>query len=146
MRTIDEIDGLLKERGYRSTYSRRKIIEYFLESDGHSTPEMVYEAVNHEGISLPTVYRNLELLRDNGILSELSVSGERLYELRLYSSKEVHLHFKCSACGKLKEYVDSDVVMTLIRMKNDLEDRYADEISGLEIVMNGKCKDCVKNG
>ena len=135
MSKISAIEKLLKDKGYKSTYSRKEIIQCFLDSEKHLRPEDIYEKVRESGISLPTVYRNIEMLKENKIISELNAGGERFYELRMFSQKVLHLHYKCDTCNHLIEITDTDLVLDLINLKNKVEKRYDNTIDDIEIII-----------
>lgn len=62
-----------KTAGRRMTRQRQAIMEMLAKTDEHPTAEMVYEAVRKQlpEISLGTVYRNLQLLVEEGLAREI---------------------------------------------------------------------------
>ena len=51
-------------------------------------------------ISLGTVYRNLELMASQGIISRFDASsGQKRFD----PIAEQHCHFRCTACGKIED-------------------------------------------
>jgi Fur family transcriptional regulator, ferric uptake regulator len=141
---ITEIMNLIKARGYKFTRTREIIVRLFVETDRHLKPEEVYQLVKHQGISLPTVYRNIDVLTNMGIIKELSIHNERYYELYLFSQKKMHMHFKCSRCGLLKEYNDQHVFKEMILQRDYIEENYKDSVEDITIIMNGVCSQCLE--
>ncbi|MBN2259081.1 MAG: transcriptional repressor [Clostridiales bacterium] len=145
MDRLSDIENLLKEKNYKLTFSRREILKCFLVEENHMRAEDIYFIVKKEGISLPTVYRNIEVLKDNNIISEISINGDRFFELKAFSKKRVHFHFKCKNCKKIIEYYDIDLVVNLIDIKNEIEKRYNNNVDNIDIVFEGTCEDCGEN-
>ena len=137
-----EIEKILKDKNYKMTFSRREILKCFLEDEKHLRAEDIYFIVKKEGISLPTVYRNIEVMKQNDIISEISINGDRFFELKSFSRKRVHFHFKCKNCENIIEYFDTDLVVNLIDIKNELEKRHEVVIENIDIVFEGICKNC----
>lgn len=81
-------------------YSRQRELIYgaVKGSDAHPTAEMVYQWLKPEnpGLSLGTVYRNLTLLSQEGLLRRMPFPVER-YDART----EPHPHLRCEGCGRV---------------------------------------------
>lgn len=92
----------------------------------------------HPSIGLATVYRNLKLFRDMGIIKELQL-GEAHAHYELAREGE-HLHFLCRRCGRLIEF-ESDVPGDL---KEELEGRYSLKVEAMEIRLEGICRKCLE--
>ena len=61
----------------RMTHQRRIILNYLEKVDTHPTADDIYKEVRKElpKISLGTVYRNLEILSQNGMIKKLDQVG-----------------------------------------------------------------------
>lgn len=101
----------LRSRGKRYTPEREAILETVLDlkSDltpsSHFTPEDVAQALRRRGIrmSVVTVYRNLPVFCDAGILRRTCLSSrENLYEV--VRGHGGHDHIICIECGKVVEF------------------------------------------
>jgi Fe2+ or Zn2+ uptake regulation protein len=141
---ITEIMNLIKARGYKLTRTREIMVHLFVETDRHLKPEEVHQLVKHQGISLPTVYRNIDVLTRMGIIKEIPLHNERYYELYLFSQKKMHMHFRCSQCGLIKEYTDQQVFQQMIRQRDYIEDTYRDSVEDINIIMTGLCSQCLE--
>lgn len=141
---LDEIRKIVVENGYKFTYSRNIMVKLFLEETGHITPEDIYLKLSRENISLPTVYRNIEIFKQIGVIKEINIDNTRLYELSIYSKKKLHIHFKCSTCKTLKEYDDMFLINALLEQKNYIEEKYQDQMDDMTIIITGKCRECKK--
>jgi Fe2+ or Zn2+ uptake regulation protein len=83
----------------RSTRQRHLVFEAVRETRSHPTAEWVYEAVRRAmpRISLGTVYRNLQVLVEEGKLKSFARGGRIRYDADL----DPHDHFSCERCGLL---------------------------------------------
>ena len=82
---------------------REQILETVKNSYSHPTAEEVYEIVkqNNSTASRSTVYRNLNLLVDEGIISKISMSiGPDRYDY----FRKPHNHAICKICGKVFDF------------------------------------------
>ena len=139
---IKKIEGILKQRGYKVTSGRKEIIKLFANNkDKHLKIDEVYNLVKRK-ISLPTVYRTIEILKKVGIIKETIINNVRFYELRIFSEKCMHIHLKCQKCGRLFDYINSNVIVELLEEKNKLEKKYDIIVNNISIVFDGVCKEC----
>lgn len=139
-----ELMEYLKEKGYKTTRAREELIRVFVETQDHLKPEDVHRKLKAEHVSLPTVYRSIDLLKKLGIIKEISIADERYYELYRFSQKKLHIHFQCISCGKIKEYDDRHVISTMLNQKEYIEKNYGDQIEDITIVTKGICQECKK--
>lgn len=122
-------------------YSKqREIILNTLKSNVvHPTAEYVYSILKKKDptISLATVYRNLNLLSENGIIKKI----EGLEQSVHYDhNTHEHYHFICDKCKKVFD-VEADIAP-------DIESRTSKKtgfvINGHEITFHGFCPECQK--
>lgn len=84
--------------GIRTTKQRQLILDIIRRRQGHLTADEIFQSAKLEqpNISLGTVYRNLELLSQIGILTKaVFVDGKARYEL----AASHHHHLICLSCG-----------------------------------------------
>lgn len=93
----------LKENGYKMTERRKVILGFFHEDDRYRTAKDLYDYMEqqYEGISFDTVYRNLHLYHDLGILESTELNSEKHF--RMNCSDHHHHHFICNDCGSAKK-------------------------------------------
>ena len=138
----------LKDCGFRLTVARQAIIDVLENTESHLSAEDIYMAVYHDnpGIGLTTVYRTLDLLEQNGIVSKFDFGhGRARYELsEQYGKKEHHHHLICKKCGRITDYADfQENELQYIRMaERGLEEKYSYRIDGHNIQFYGECPDC----
>ena len=129
---------ILRAEGKRITAQRSLLLEVIRESEGHLDAGEIYQRARSKDprISLSTVYRNLNLLRELGLISELHLDEEHHhYEVR----EEVeHYHLICSNCERVIEF-DSPLIPRLLAQVN-AEQRFV--VERVHIDMVGLCDDC----
>lgn len=129
----------LRSKGYKLTPQRRKIIAVLRSSNGRMTARDVHEQIIKEqpGVSLDTVYRNLRLLVELGIIHQISLSSGAVYEST--GNKEHHHHLIC---------VDCDEVVCIPYCPSSREDysRQAEargyRVLGHSFEIYGRCPNC----
>jgi len=94
---------LLQKKGYKITKRRDDILVFFSKEDKYHTAKNLYEYMEsmYPGISYDTVYRNLHLYHDLGILESTDLHAEKHF--RMNCSDQHHHHFICNTCGKTKK-------------------------------------------
>lgn len=100
---LAEAINLLKEHGYKATSRRKEILTYFFKQDGYrSAKDLInYLEQSYDSISFDTIYRNLHLYNEIGILESTELNGEKHF--RMNCAKHHHHHFICNDCGKTKD-------------------------------------------
>jgi Fur family peroxide stress response transcriptional regulator len=86
----------------RDTKQRRVVYETVKGTLSHPTADWIFDHVRMTmpKISLGTVYRNLAVLKDEGVIREIYGSDRRSH----YDAQtESHAHFICSECGAIAD-------------------------------------------
>ena len=86
----------------RLTTQRQVILEELGKVTSHPTASEVYDMVRRRlpKIGLGTVYRNLELMADSGMILKLEVGGT---QKRFDADTSTHYHIRCNSCGKVDD-------------------------------------------
>lgn len=122
--------------GKRYSRQRELIYEAVLGSKEHPTAEMVYQWLKpaNPNLSLGTVYRNLNLLAEEGILVRMPFPVER-YDGVI----QPHSHFRCKGCGRvfdlLTEY-DGEIDAAASQASPGFQ------IEGHDLTFSGLCPEC----
>ncbi|NLO76667.1 MAG: transcriptional repressor [Clostridia bacterium] len=117
---LKQIYQTMKEKGFKLTPARKSMLKIFLESEQKLlNAKQIFNLVKKKSkkTNFSTVYRNLEVLTENGIVEKISYNKETKYKLRGQGS---HHHFMvCTLCyktiplpfcpfGELETYIKSD--------------------------------------
>lgn len=139
---IEIIEKILKEKNIKFTKQRKAIVEIFLNYKDHFKPEEIYDLVKNEKIGLATVYRTIEILKIHDIIEEVTIGKDRYYELKLFSEKRMHIHFKCEKCNKIYDCDKTKMVLDLIKLRNFAQNVYDIKVDDITMIMSGVCKKC----
>lgn len=94
--TVDQhAHGVAPRR--RMTRQKRAIMDNVLNRCDHPTAQDIHRDLKGHGIGLATVYRNLALLAEEGVISTVEHEGEVRYDC----NNMPHGHATCTKCGAL---------------------------------------------
>ncbi len=120
----------------RHSKQRELILKIVRENRIHCTADDVYQLARQEDstISLGTVYRNLNLLTEQGFLKKLAMpdGGDR-YDGGMHE----HHHCVCSECGKV-----CDVLYPLPGLPEAVEEQTGMLCRGYQMTVLGICETC----
>ncbi len=117
---------------------REEIKKAVLESKGHPTAEEVYRIVKAKNstASLSTVYRNLNLLSDMGVIKKIYMpNGSVRFDSVLYQ----HCHGVCIECGKLY-----NINLDLEDLHHIVKKQIGMQSVQYHLIVEGICTDCQK--
>ena len=121
------------------TEQRQVILEELKKTSSHPTADEIFLMVRQRlpRISLGTVYRNLELLSENGLIQKLDWAGR---QKRYDGNSENHYHIRCLNCDRVEDVVIAplSVVEETFRAVTDYE------IIGYRLEVLGLCANCKK--
>ena len=120
----------------RNTQQRKIIYEILKGTDIHPTADWIYSEVRKviPNISLGTVYRNLKVLKEEGIIIEITDGKQSRFDARI----DNHFHFKCNTCGSIYDIESSEVA----NLNKDGLERKGFEVESMDITFNGICPNC----
>ena len=123
----------------RLTTQRQIILEELSKVKTHPTASELYDMVRKRlpRIGLGTVYRNLELMAENGMVLKLEVGGT---QKRFDAITDTHYHIRCIGCGKVDD-IDTPVMDDLVR---EASNATSYKVLGHHIEFSGKCPTCQK--
>ena len=98
----DALDTL-KSTGVRITPQRLAILEYMISSMSHPTADDIYRALepNFPNMSVATVYNNLRVFREAGLVKELPFGDS---SSRFDFVTNDHYHIICQDCGTIVDF------------------------------------------
>ena len=125
----------------RLTTQRQIILEELSKIKTHPTASELYDMVRKRlpRIGLGTVYRNLELMADSGMILKLEVGGT---QKRFDATTDQHYHIRCADCGRV-----DDISLPVIKdLASEAAAITAYKIIGHHIEFTGICSACQKRG
>ena len=131
----------LKDAGLKITLPRIKILEILESAEVHHvSAEDVYKLLlaNREEIGLATVYRVLTQFEQAGLVVRHNFEGgHSVFEL---SSENHHDHIVCVRCGRVEEFIDSQIE----KRQEEVAKKLGYELTDHHLNMYGLCPDCSK--
>ena len=127
----------LKEKGVRITETRKAVIDFIIHSQDHPSAEMIYQALlpNFPNMSLATVYNNLQVLIDEGFVSELKVRNDTTTYFDFMGHQ--HLNVICEKCGRI-----ADMDIDLPDVGQEASEQTGYQITKSQMVVYGICPNC----
>ena len=121
----------------RLTTQRQVILEELSKVKTHPTASELYDMVRKRlpRIGLGTVYRNLELMAENGLILKIEVGGT---QKRFDAITEDHYHIRCSLCGR----VDDIDVPVMEELATQAANSSSYLILGHHVEFTGICSAC----
>jgi len=132
-----EWEQKLRRGGYRITPQRQLVLES-VERLGHGTPEEILTEVQRTatGVNLSTVYRNLEVLEEVGLVTHAHIGhGAPTYHS---VDDHVHIHLVCDKCGTV-ESVDATIADPFL---DELRTRTGFVTDVSHVALHGTCSGC----
>jgi Fur family zinc uptake transcriptional regulator len=133
---VDAALEILKEEGYKYTGKREEMIRIFAKEKRYMSAKDLLDFMKEEypNLSFDTIYRNLSLFSELGILEETELSGERKYRFQCSESHHHH-HLICMNCGKTKH-------LKACPLDGMLGTPEGFVITGHKFEIYGYCQDC----
>lgn len=127
----------LKSLGVRMTPQRHAILEFLLGSKAHPTADDIYKSLEGRfpNMSVATVYNNLRLLKDAGLVRELTYGDA---SSRFDGDTSPHYHLMCTECGRIEDLYQP--MLTQLDRSVAYETGYHIDYHRLEFY--GKCPTC----
>ena len=133
-----DLRQVLEARGQRCTAQRAAVYRFLHGTDIHPTAEEVFRRVRNDlpGISLATVYKNLETLVGCGLARKLSY---RDTSTRYDGRTEPHLHARCLACGDIADVPGRFPTVEQVPLEGKAR-RF--RVTGYRVELTGYCAQC----
>jgi Fe2+ or Zn2+ uptake regulation protein len=140
---LDLASERLHASGGRMTAQRRLILEILDGIGGHPTADEVYvEARCRDATINPsTIYRTLNWLAENGLVSSQRLGAERQSTRKERfdpGSPAEHYHFVCVNCGEVIEFESNAIELA----KNDFARQYGATVERASLTLHGLCAAC----
>ncbi|MEN2981729.1 MAG: Fur family transcriptional regulator [Thermus sp.] len=142
MKEKENYRARLKAVGLRHTLPRERILSYLDRKNVHPTPEELYNGLKKRGydIGLSTVYLNLHVLREHGLIYEFKdPKGDTRYD----GYNEPHVHLVCTACGKVEDLLLKNLPeLDLSGAQGAAAEKTGWALEGFRLEFRGKCPTC----
>ena len=129
------------ERTTKQFRKRNAILACVRCTDIHPSADWVYSQLKSEypDISLGTVYRNLSLFKQQGLITSLgTVNGIERFD----GNTDSHVHYICTGCGKVLDLAGIHVPE---EMKGAAARDSGGVVHGVQLSFTGMCPDCQKS-
>ncbi|OGO42590.1 MAG: hypothetical protein A2Z04_03270 [Chloroflexi bacterium RBG_16_57_9] len=130
----------LRTKGLRLTPQRMVIFRALAESDQHLNAYEILEQLKPEYpmLSLATVYKTLELLKDMCKITPTGLGDGNRYE----ANPEPHVNLVCTRCGRIQDFLDPAVE----KLHHQVSDHSGFSIHGARVEYFGVCPACQAEG
>ncbi len=129
---------ILKDNGLKATPQRLAVLKV-LGKHTHPNIDELYEEIKkeHPSVSLATVYKNVNTLKDANLVTEVNVPNSKMkYDIFI----EPHIHVVCDKCLKV---VDIPHCEDLMKYQNNIEKTLNNSISSLNVIAHvSECEQC----
>lgn len=102
---MNQLLGHLERNGLRITEQRRALLRIFADGERFLLPKDVYirMAALFPGVSFDTIYRNIRLMRDLGVVEQFDFEEGSKFKLSCASidHREHHHHIICLECEEV---------------------------------------------
>jgi len=129
---MEKLTTLLQQSSLKSTPQRLAILKT-IDKYGHICIEDIYNELKSTfpSMSLATIYKNINTLKDENILSEINIQNAKpKYEIKKHS----HGHFICKNCGSIYDFELQNSCNPHLNEISKIEDS--------EVYLYGICKKC----
>lgn len=100
----------IRSRGMRVTPERMALLEEIYRQHGHIDAEQILDGLREAGskVSRATVYRNLDLLVECGLVQRQRLGRNRFLYEHVHAGQK-HDHLACRDCGRVVEFVSASI-------------------------------------
>jgi Fur family transcriptional regulator, ferric uptake regulator len=122
----------------RNTNQKLQILDCIRSLKTHPTAEEVHQLVKKKipGISLATIYRNLNKFASKGEILRIEVNKEFHYDYDL----STHQHLICEGCGSVQDAFNENISKYAMEKAKSSEFK----INSVNIMFLGRCKNCMR--
>ena len=132
-----EVTALLREKGFKVTPQRLAIYNVLSNTTEHPSAEMIFSKLQefYPTMSLATVYKTIEILREIELVQILNVGEE---SFRYDANTDTHPHVRCLVCNRVDDIYGVDESAYV----NQISEKTAYRLSGQQFYFYGVCPEC----
>jgi Fur family peroxide stress response transcriptional regulator len=134
---MENLALLFREKNLKLTPQRYAIYKYLLSTKSHPSAEMIFEkiAVDYPTMSLATVYKTVNTLKEIGMVQELNVGEDNF---RFDANVGKHPHIVCLSCGRVDDIENVDFSF----LNKEAENHTDYKIQNHQLYFYGYCSKC----
>ena len=137
---LETFKTLLKSNNLKFTSQREAVLKTLYDNPEHFTPENLYLLIKEKypkaNVGVTTVYRTLNLLEENHIVTSISFGSQgKKFEL---GNKPHHDHLICEKCGKIIEFEDEQIE----QLQEKIANIYNFKLTNHLMQLYGICQEC----
>jgi len=135
---FEQLIARLKESEYRLTPQRVELIRLIAASEGHPSASHLYNQIKVQfpTMSLATVYKTLDLLKELGEVLEIGLRDDSHYD---GNKPYPHPHLICIKCKKI---MDGELDSAVKNIVQEVERNFGFQILKHQLDFYGICPDC----
>ena len=135
---FEQLITRLKENEYRLTPQRVELIRLMAASEEHPSASHLYNQIKVQfpTMSLATIYKTLELLKELGEVLEIGLRDDSHYD---GNKPYPHPHLICTKCKKIMDGELDTAVKTIVQ---EVEKNFGFQIVKHQLDFYGICSDC----
>ena len=128
----------LRTSEYRLTPQRVELIRIIAASEGHPSASQLYDQIKIQfpTMSLATVYKTLDLLKELGEVLEIGLRDDNHYD---GNKPYPHPHLICTKCQKI---MDGELEIAVKHIVQEVEQNFGFRILKHQLDFYGICPDC----
>ncbi|MBE0681315.1 MAG: transcriptional repressor [Anaerolineales bacterium] len=137
---FEQLIAKLRTSEYRLTPQRVELIRLIATSDGHPSASELYSQIRIQfpTMSLATVYKTLDLLKELGEVLEIGLRDDSHYD---GNKPYPHPHLICMKCRKI---MDGELELAVKNIVQEVEQSFGFQILKHQLDFYGLCPDCQK--
>ena len=135
---LSDYKKIIEKSGYKYTRQKNIVLETLIEADCHLTVKEIFDRVKFEKIGIASLYRIIKGFKELDIVKEVFINSTSFYELKIYSGKPMHIHFRDEDTGDILDIDDIDLVVDFLEIINKIEKRKNLEIRDSDIEFTGR--------
>lgn len=130
----------LHANGLRVTDERLALLDEIYRHHEHIDADTLLDAMRDRGLktSRATVYRNLDLLVDSGLVQKSRLGTERYLYEHVHPGQR-HDHLVCTECGRVVEFMSR----AIRAMHEEICRAHGFATSGTTLQISARCESCV---
>lgn len=135
---FDHLVSKLREHEHRLTPQRVELVRLIAASEGHPSASRLYDQIQVQfpTMSLATVYKTLDLLKELGEVLEIDLRDDSHYD---GNKPYPHPHLICTNCHRI---LDGELDTAVNNIVKEVEQTFGFRILKHQLDFYGLCPDC----